>query len=102
MRPRGLLVLLLILFCLGMAGPFPGTLEASLTGRSLVSPTPVYPIAFRYRHQLDHQIRLLGQPSEDAAPRSGPETTDSRNHLAGCAFFPPGTKLIHLLMCLRE
>jgi hypothetical protein len=66
MRPRTLLVVVLILFCLRMSGRAP----AAGPERSASGPPKVYPVSLRYRQQLERQVRLPA-PAPRPAARPG-------------------------------
>jgi hypothetical protein len=93
MRLRTLLVLMLVPLCLGMAPRAPAAGGAG-PARVPSAAQKVYPVAIRYRQQLDQQVRLSSPPSP--APARLRTTADTLPAQPVPAALPPpgvGTRL---------
>jgi hypothetical protein len=66
MRLRTLMVLVLVHLCLGMADRAPAGGGRPSPDRARPAPPKVYPVALRYRQQLDQQLLLLSAPQSPA------------------------------------
>jgi hypothetical protein len=70
MRLRLLVVLVFVLLCLGMVGRTPAAHHRTESARDQLARAKVFPVALRYRQQLDQQVLLPAPPPPAPAPRT--------------------------------
>jgi hypothetical protein len=101
MRLRTLPVLLLVLLCLGVAPRAPAAGGRTGPSRAPSAAQKVYPVALRYRQQLNQQVRLSSPHSTAPALPARP-ADDLPGRLAdGAPPLPAGTVLLSLLQRLQ-
>ncbi len=95
MRPRTLLVVVLILFCVRMSGRAPAAGPRPGPDGAPAGPQKVYPVSLRYRQQLDRQVRLPA-PTSPAPPVRPPDGRPLR--LAAATAAPPSEPALPSLL----